>query len=137
MRPDRVVGFHINNRYREYIASYPTVLTHCPVETMELIYPFLVIEAKKESDAPGFRSVEAQTAFSIRRLLKIQDDLRTTGQNNHDPLVWFFGFQGEVWRLYAGTLDGEKVVSLTVLGMCRYQCSHKLCSKFLTYGLAV
>jgi hypothetical protein len=75
-----------------------------------MLYPFLIIEAKKEYKAPGFRYLEMQTAFPIRRLLKVQEVLRASSGADLDPLVWFFGYQGEEWRLYAGVLDGPKTV---------------------------
>ena len=77
---------------------------------MHILYPFLVLEAKREDDAPGFRSVERQTAFPLRRFLKIQDALQKAGTKNLDPLVWFFAYQGEIWRFYAGTLVDSNFV---------------------------
>jgi hypothetical protein len=74
------------------------------------MYPFLVLEAKRENGAPGFRSVEAQTAFPIRRFLRIQDELQRASNIELDPLVWFFAFQGEEWRLYSAILDENKLV---------------------------
>ena len=114
MRPDRVVGLSMNDRYREYIEACPNSLTHSPFKKMQLLYPFLVVEAKRENDVAGFRSIEAQTAFPIRRFLKMQDDLRKAREMSHDPLVWFFAYQGENWQFYAGTLQGDKVVRFDV-----------------------
>lgn len=72
------------------------------------------MEAKREDNAPGFRAVEAQTAFPIRRFLKVQNALRRALSKSLDPLVWFFAYQGEGWRLYAGTLEDSKVVMCPV-----------------------
>jgi hypothetical protein len=71
--------------------------------------PFLIVEAKKESGSPGFRSVERQTAFPIRRLLRLQAHVLESSKVAHEPpLVWFFAYQGEEWRLYAGTLESRE-----------------------------
>jgi hypothetical protein len=110
MKPDRVIGLSMNDRYRGYIRSFSVELSHCPVKKRQLMYPFLVLEAKRESDAPGFRYVEAQTAFPLRRFLRIQDELHRASNIKLDPLVWFFAFQGEEWRLHAAILDDKKMV---------------------------
>ena len=110
-RPDRVVGLYNTNRFQAMINSCSPNLKHSPVEgRRQLIYPFIVLEAKRERDAPGFRAVEEQTAFFVRRFLKLQDDLRIARGGNIDPLVWFFASQGEEWRLYGGILEDDRVV---------------------------
>jgi hypothetical protein len=114
MRPDRVVGLSRTNKFRKLIASCPPELTDSPIKGMHILYPFVVMEAKREVDAPGFRAVEAQTAFPIRRFLKLQDALRKALSKSLDPLVWFFAYQGEGWRLYAGILEDSKVVMCPV-----------------------
>jgi hypothetical protein len=101
----------MNQKYSEYIGLYPSYLEHCPVVGKRLIHPFLVVEAKQEFQAPGFRFIEVQTAFVIRRLLKSQDKLCRDKSLDLDPLVWFFAYRGDVWRLYAGVIEEEKVVS--------------------------
>ncbi|KAE9377465.1 hypothetical protein N431DRAFT_500317 [Stipitochalara longipes BDJ] len=112
MKPDRVIGLSMNDRYRGYIGSFDIELSHSPVRKRQLMYPFLVLEAKRENDAPGFRYVEAQTAFPMRRFLRIQDELRRASKVTLDPLVWFFAFQGEEWRLHAAILDDQNVVQV-------------------------
>lgn len=110
MKPDRVIGLSMSDRYRGYIRSFSVELSHSPLKKRQLIYPFLVLEAKRENDAPGFRYVEAQTAFPIRRFLRIQDELQRASKLKLDPLVWFFAFQGEEWRLHAAILNGNDMV---------------------------
>ncbi|KAF2258273.1 hypothetical protein CC78DRAFT_621936 [Lojkania enalia] len=110
MSPDRVIGLNLTsslqppNRFNH--------LTHFPIKGRHtILYPFLVVEAKKEKNAPGFKAVERQTAFPIRRFLKIQKELHNaSGATCEPPLVWFLAYQGEEWRLYAGTLFGDKRV---------------------------
>jgi hypothetical protein len=113
MRPDRIVGLRMTSKYRGYIASFSPSLTHCPIKQKDILYPFLVVEAKKDSKTPGFKSIERQTAFPIRRFLQIQDNLRAVRRGGLDHLVWFFAYQGENWRLYAGTYTDSKVASLS------------------------
>ncbi|ORY16549.1 hypothetical protein BCR34DRAFT_556823 [Clohesyomyces aquaticus] len=107
MSPDRVIGLNLTNAMAQYTTVSPSNLTYSPVQGMPtLLTPFLVIEAKKEHNTPGFRSIERQTAFTIRRLLKIQHQVQNGSEIRCDPpLVWFFAYQGEIWRLYAATLD--------------------------------
>lgn len=102
MKPDMVIGLTTTHRSdRQWN----------PVKDTQMTCPFLLVEAKKESGTPGFRSVERQTAFPIRRLLVIQDRVLKTLPHSYSrepPLVWFFAYQGEEWRLYAGTLEGPE-----------------------------
>ncbi|PVH99819.1 hypothetical protein DM02DRAFT_415682 [Periconia macrospinosa] len=113
MKPDRVIGLSITDGMRQCLDHCQWNLEHRPVDNIEMVYPFLVIEAKKGDNSPGFRSIERQTAFPIRRFLHIQDELRNRFMGNHGPrnneveyrceppLVWFFANIGEEWRLYA------------------------------------
>jgi hypothetical protein len=104
MQPDKVIGL----RAPPYIARNEL---HFPVRGRDkLLLPFLVIEAKKEKDAPGFRSIQYQTAFPVRRFLKAQAEIDSRDSSCEPCLVWFFAYQGDQWRLYAGTLDCNKSV---------------------------
>jgi hypothetical protein len=108
MRPDAVIGLRSPS-------SIAWSGTHFPAKNRNsLLLPFLVIEAKKEKDAPGFRSIQYQTAFPVRRFLKAQSDIDSRDTSCEPCLVWFFAYQGEQWRLHAGTLDKDKVVSLVL-----------------------
>jgi hypothetical protein len=78
-----------------------------------ILLPFLVVEAKKEKDAPGFRAIQHQTAFPIRRFLKAQHELFCGEQYSEPCLVWFFAYQGEQWRLHGGILEKGKTVNHT------------------------
>ena len=111
MRPDTIIGLSMTDQYRKYTTSGPSDLTHCPVIGSPLLYPFLLFEAKREDNASGFRSIEAQTAFPLYRLLSLQDRLRRQSKSKFEPLVWFFGYQGEVWHLYAAVMECPSVVS--------------------------
>ena len=116
MTPDLVIGL----RAPSYMARNED---HFPVEGREsVLLPFLVIEAKKEKGAPGFRSILYQTAFPIRRFLQAQADMNSRDLSSEPCLVWFFAYQGEIWRLHAAILDGDRVVSLCLsVGDLTYQ----------------
>ncbi len=103
MKPDRVIGLR-GLRHMAYNSS------QCPLIRKKIFLPFLVIEAKKEANAPGFQAIQQQTAFPIRRLLKAQKELLGNDQNSASCLVWFFAYQGELWRLYICTFEKTKVV---------------------------
>lgn len=111
MKPDRVIGLNVTEGFRECLKMSRWNLESAPLKGLEMIYPFLIIEAKKARHAPGFRSIERQTAFPIRRLLHVQDALRNNSlEPGHDPpLVWFFAYQGEEWRLYSAVFLNRKM----------------------------
>lgn len=112
MEPDRVVGLSCTPRMREEVSSFTPGFDHYPIRGIQILYPFLVVEAKKARDAPGFRSIERQTAYVIRRFLRLQEHIQNGCEDECEPpLVWFVAYQGEVWRVYAGTLNNSAVVS--------------------------
>jgi len=96
--------------------------------------PFLLVEAKKEYDAPGFRACQYQTAFPVRRLLKAQNDLHSHELSSEPCLVWFFAYQGEQWHLYAGTHENEKIVRLTSQGMSTLAMLIDEFREYMIYG---
>jgi hypothetical protein len=107
-QPDRVFGLGKTGVFKEYISSRH--LRHSPFADGYGLYPFLVIEAKSEKGSPGFESIENQTAFPLRTLVKLQHDLRLESVCDINPLVWFLANQGDEWRVYASILDGSKFV---------------------------
>jgi len=108
-QPDRVFGLGKTRVFKEYISSRQ-LLKHSPFVDGNVLYPFLVIEAKSEKGSPGFESIENQTAFPLRTLVKLQHDLRLQSVCDINPLVWFLANQGDEWRVYASILDGSKFV---------------------------
>lgn len=120
--PDRVYGLRVTRRLdrllnavdkrpvsqgktiEESIKSSPFRTTGDP-----LIFPFLALEAKSEKSNDSFSDIEMQTAFTVRTLLKLQDDLRTAaGQESQwvtGPLVWVLTYKGDEWRVAVGYID--------------------------------
>lgn len=100
-----------------------------------LLYPFLILEAKSEKGQDSFDSIEKQTSFPIRTLLKLQEELQNRCQSQptwqHGPTVWFFANKGEEWRVSAGlvkVLAGEtSYVSLPRLKFTKIELTDLCC----------
>jgi hypothetical protein len=122
-KPDRVYGLRLTNRLErllertedkraaaggrmigESIKSTPFRLDGKPI-----VFPFLVLEAKSEKGKYSFSDIEAQTAFTIRTLLTLQEDLRVAAGEDSEwetgPLVWFLAYKGEQWRVAAAHIE--------------------------------
>lgn len=71
-----------------------------------VIFPFLIMEAKSDKSAGSFGDIDMQTAFAIRELVLLQEELKCTalglGHTEWEaaPLVWYFSYRGEQWRLH-------------------------------------
>ncbi|KAJ5593172.1 hypothetical protein N7537_010076 [Penicillium hordei] len=118
--PDRVYGLKQTDNFKILLDSIDsrslmTSTRRTLRETIEyspfspegepLLYPFLIMEAKPSNGA-GRAEVDMQTAFCIKRLLKLQYDLRAaTGDDTQwptGPLVWFLNWRGESWDVSVG-----------------------------------
>ncbi|KIN03109.1 hypothetical protein OIDMADRAFT_195711, partial [Oidiodendron maius Zn] len=79
-----------------------------------LVFPFLALEAKSEKGKDSFSDVETQTAFVIRSLLELQEDLRKAAGEDSEwesgPLVWFLANKGEQWRVAAAYIEYQNGV---------------------------
>jgi hypothetical protein len=98
-RPDRVLGLCVTKRLERLLlwsddkrpsAGGKTIgesIKSSPFrsEGAPIIFPFLVIEAKSEKGRDGFSDIELQTAFTIRALLELQQDLRTLSMKLVNP----------------------------------------------------
>ena len=124
-RPDRIYGLLKAKRLNRLLES-PDKRTGGNIEDMlkctpfradgkPLVFPFLILEAKSEKGASSFTDIEVQSAFAIRELLILQDELRQAAGDGMDwdggPLVWFISYKGEQWRVHAATTEhsGEGV----------------------------
>ena len=118
-KPDRIYGLRRTKRLDRLLDSadkrpsmagkqIEDTLRSCPfrADGEPIIFPFLVLEAKSEKSADSFSDIEIQTAFAIRELLIIQDDLRQAAEGSQDyPLVWFISYKGEQWRVHAANIE--------------------------------
>lgn len=107
-QPDRVYGLNQTTNFDKLLsqhvlsddASTSRTTVRAAVRTTPfkegvepLLFPFLVLEAKSEKSLNGFDDIQAQTAFPIWTLLKLQQDLLATvadDDSESGPLVWFF-----------------------------------------------
>lgn len=101
----------MTSSFRKYTEEVPN-LRKSPFMNGEVLFPFLVIEAKSEKGGRGFEAIEAQTAFPIRAFLDLQIQLRTATEVHLDPLVWFLSYQGDEWRVAGCIFNEGKYVRL-------------------------
>jgi hypothetical protein len=113
-KPDRVFGLS-RTESLDYYSKTDLVkgLRHSPFPKVDMLYPFLILEAKPEGGGPGFESIETQTAFPIRTCVKLQEDLRRQSGGSLDPLLWFLSYEGDEWRVAASIMHDEKCVSVS------------------------
>ncbi|CAI7636422.1 unnamed protein product [Penicillium glandicola] len=120
--PDRVYGLKNTSNLDSLLSSLaPPELANEPGDTVAdvikhtpfssdvepLLFPFLVLEAKSESSNSGFDAIQIQSAFPIRALLKLQEDLQSSSPISDPamaPLVWFLACRGDAWRVYGAYL---------------------------------
>jgi hypothetical protein len=113
-KPDRVFGLSRTKSLDCYSkADSAKGLRHSPFPDADMLYPFLILEAKSEGRGPGFESIETQTAFPIRTCVKLQEDLRRQSGGSLDPLLWFLSYEGDEWRVAACIMHEEKYVSVS------------------------
>lgn len=120
--PDRVYGLKNTRNLDSLLSSLaPPELANEPGDTVAdvikhtpfssdvdpLLFPFLLLEAKSESSNSGFDAIQIQSAFPIRALLKLQEDLQSNSPISDPamaPLVWFLACRGDAWRVYGAYL---------------------------------
>ncbi|KAF3384716.1 hypothetical protein F1880_001925 [Penicillium rolfsii] len=97
-----------------------------------LLFPFLIMEAKS-SKGRSRAETHMQSAFCIRHLLKIQQDLVTAmgdelqyKKYKTDPLVWYIATRGEQWDLYAGFVElGQDISRYVVVELWSGNIRHR------------
>lgn len=119
-RPDRIFGLFQSRTIKSLLRkpdqrhAVPSKTVRQAVRTtpfrkdgQPIVFPFLVMEAKSEKSARSFSDIDMQTAFAIRELVLLQEGLESAasgvGHPGWDaaPLVWYFSYRGEQWRLHA------------------------------------
>jgi hypothetical protein len=132
--PDRVYGLQMTNNFEMLLStSLASTISNGPDTTLgeivrscpfkegvePLLFPFLILEAKSEKSSNGFNDIQAQTAFPILALLKLQEDLLAKATDSHladGPLTWFFANRGDAWRVYGCCVsDGEPITYVCIL----------------------
>lgn len=112
--PDTVIGLGQTPSFAEYAPLMK--LRHSPFEPANVLYPFMVLEAKSEKAPDSWGSIERQSAFALRTCLKLQKNLQRDTGVELQCLVWFFAFKGDEWRLYAAVPEQEDTVSVDTSG---------------------
>ncbi|KAF7593678.1 hypothetical protein BBP40_011088 [Aspergillus hancockii] len=127
-KPDIVIGLRKDGIIEELLQNNEHVVHSPTLNSPEMLFPFLILEAKSEVGGPGFQYVETQTAFPIRTLLNIQSSLDKS-TNIGRSLVWFLAYQGEEWKVYGCTPDGRgtRVIELWQGTILRADCALQLC----------
>ncbi|MBE3041282.1 hypothetical protein IMZ48_01585 [Candidatus Bathyarchaeota archaeon] len=119
-RPDRIMGLYQTGTIERLLEkpdqrhAFPSKTVGQTIRTTpfrkggeKVVFPFLVIEAKSEKSQSSFSGIDMQTAFAIRELVVLQEELERAasglGHAKWDaaPLVWYISYRGEQWRLHA------------------------------------
>ncbi|SPO05363.1 uncharacterized protein DNG_08050 [Cephalotrichum gorgonifer] len=72
------------------------------------------MEAKSDKSTSSFNDIDMQTAFAIRELVLLQEELRRSASAlghiewEAAPLVWYFSYRGEQWRLHGAFPNPHK-----------------------------
>jgi hypothetical protein len=121
-KPDRIIGLKETENISQLLEQpfHSQIKTHAgkirsfmqasPLKkrlrrlTKPLLLPFLAIEAKSHNSLESFPDIQSQTALPIRLFLNLQWDLWKHGASKvarPEPLVWFLGYKGNDWKIYA------------------------------------
>jgi hypothetical protein len=114
-KPDRIVGINGTRALRRILDNLEDIrgirsTPFADTSNDPLLFPFLVLEAKREKDSPGFEQIKEQTAFPIWQLLLLQQRLRDRASattSDAAPLVWFLASRGDYWRIYGCYITDE------------------------------
>ncbi|KAI9653940.1 MAG: hypothetical protein M1831_005625 [Alyxoria varia] len=122
-KPDRVYGLKSTKVFHKLLdrldqqsvvgddgASMPRLSPFREPEN-DILFPFLVLEAKSARSSDDFQHMQAQSAFTIRTLLQIQEglaDIRGSGMLYTFPLVWFLCNRGDLWKVSAAVVEGPQ-----------------------------
>ena len=128
-RPDRVYGLRATKRLERILTRVdkrPAASGQCIGDSVRshpfrddaepVHFPFLLLEAKSEKGPESLSDAANQTAFSIRELLLLQQDLQLAAgeggpDNCAEPLVWFLSYKGEEWKVCIAYIDKKTDVS--------------------------
>lgn len=111
--PDRVYGLRKWKGSDEDLSKISEIVESDPFAFAKepLLFPFLVLEAKREKISPGFSDIAIQAAIPIQRLLQMQYRLRAAALTGEkallNPLVWFLATRGDDFRWYGAFIKEE------------------------------
>lgn len=72
-KPDNVWGLCKTKSVAQYRSEFERGhpghdLRHSPFQNSDLLYPFIIVESKREGNGPGFEYAEAQSAFPFEHV---------------------------------------------------------------------
>lgn len=116
-RPNRIIGFRETNDIFAFLNKSPgwsarqcftrlcSDLRLTPSEQhASPLLPFLIVGARSHKAHETFSNMQTEASLPIQTLLKLQKDFwkrGTCASMKPEPLVWFLGYRGSDWRLYA------------------------------------
>lgn len=109
-RPDAVYGLQRTRRFEELLRGLPDPNARCTIyENNEIIFPFLILEAKSETSKDNFHDINNQTGLAIREMLNLQIELfklagRSYGENV-GPIVWYIATRGDLWKIHVAYVN--------------------------------
>lgn len=121
--PDRAYGLCHTQRMGNLLSAlvevgtdfnnYPFKISPFAKKRSPLLFPFLVLESKQEASSDDDHSILLQSAFAIRTLLKLQNDLRCVSGKERQwstggPFVWFLSNRGACWNVAGAYTVHEK-----------------------------
>lgn len=114
-KPDRILGLRKTNEIKALLKANSDITSAVTKAGTDLVFPFLVLEAKSEKDTDGFEAIERQTAFPIRAMVNIQKALESVSAVPVDPLVWYVANRGDEWRVYACVPERSRIVRSPII----------------------
>ncbi|KAJ5667378.1 hypothetical protein N7507_003242 [Penicillium longicatenatum] len=119
IKPDHIIGFQKSPSLDAALQMHSDLESSPGGNANHIKFPFLVLEAKSETQSCGFRAVEKQTAFPIKRLVDIQKNLREMGKESTErALVWFLAYIGDEWRRIIDLWHGSILKRDEALQLC-------------------
>lgn len=123
LSPDRVFGLRKTEAFDKAFDALMSSLGGCPpIDTVirctpfqdcndPLLFPFLILEAKREKDSSNFNDIETQTAIPIWALLQLQEGMQAKIRGltpSASPLVWFLASRGDYWKVYGSYITEDE-----------------------------
>lgn len=77
-----------------------------------MIFPFLVLEAKRAKAPDSLEDMERQMALPAYEMLRTQKRLLESSTavqaNDRLPRVWLVSFKAQIWKLYVATTERDE-----------------------------
>lgn len=109
-QPDAVYGLRRTERFEELLQGPQDPNARITIyDNNEIIFPFLILEAKAETSTDNLHTIENQVGLAISEMLNIQSRLfESTGRLDYEdtgPIVWFIATKGDLWKIHVAYID--------------------------------